>query len=643
MPATDFWASFGSDTGDSAGGGSTQGVAGQVLDSIGIPHNGVTGGVLAGLDIKSMDAMQAIKLSLMDNSKLTEIGVGEDGKVSQYVVGQGLGGGSGGGAYGQIQTFSYSPKVSGVMITGKKPPVRRLPPQWGNVMAGGQMSFNTEFLKGGCNIDNLSRYATVCYIDPNMSNGSNGYQDGISNFYENKSPWENIIGYARYISFPGMEDSAQTTITHSPTAYVPLPLEGGSDSGFSADVGTLMKRPEAPPGLDGEVECGGDTGISAVGGVSVIIPENLRYTDHRGTKFDGFSGINKVYIEGMLVGYKAIPIGDTDAISPTGGAVVEITSDSPSIFLYELKIGTQCQVVIDSEKVAIAFADNASINDPGVYGSGVKYTLNPHCALARMAGGPPSEGTVTLLPINSFFGYLVRRVFAGAILNIPSFTVYDPIPGKAKEICDTIEYEAAALVIESRPAPIALNGSLIDTSSMEMDHDPSTTQNFSGSAYEQAIASMDGGMGYTLSMPWLDEGGVSSVSSMLYEAMSGDSGSMTVFIDGPGSNPQVGGTAPDGGIINEVFHSYTDSVAYTVSVGSGPRIIRDFAGGGTSHYKMVDEVTVGGTIIEDCGNHVNFKVMLDSFGPTIAINGISDILRVGDFVQCKMFNTPVEG
>ena len=640
----EFWSSFGNSTEQGGGGGSSAGVAGQVLDSLGIPHNGVTGGSLEGLDIKSMDAMQAIKMSLMEEGVYTEIGVGEDGKVAQYAVGQGLGDGGGGGSYGQIQTFSYSVKVSGVMITGKKPPTTRLPPQWGNVLAGGSMIFNTEFLKGGCNIDALSKYATICYVDPNMSNGSNGYADGIDNFYETTKPWESIIGYARCLSFPGMEDSPETTIVHADTSYVPLPVDGGGADGFSANLGVLTTRPAVPSSVEGATDCAPvSSSQTAEGGVSVTIPVNLRYADKRGTKFDGFSGINKVYLEGMLVQYTARPITDADAILKDGGGIVEISTDSPNVFLYELKIGTQCQVVIDGEAVFIVFADNSSMNDPCQYGNKVRYKIDPQCALAKMSGALESLGTATILPINKTFAYLVRRVFVGAILNMPSITVYNPIPGKAKEICNALTYEAAALVLSSPPAPIALNGGLIDTSSMMQDHDPSTTQSFSTTSYEQAMQSMDGGQGYTLSMPWLDEGGVSRVSNMLYEAMVGDSGSMTVFIDGPGSNPQIGGTAPDGGIINEVLHSYTDSVAYTVSVGSGPRIIRDFAGGGTSHYKMVDNVEVGGTIIQDCGNHVNFKVMLDSFGPTVAINGVFDILRVGDLVKCMMFNTPVEG
>jgi len=248
-----------------------------------------------------------------------------------------------------------------------------------------------------------------------------------------------------------------------------------------------------------------------------------------------------------------------------------------------------------------------------------------------------------LLPITAHSGYLVKNVFAGSVLNMPCLNVYDPTPGKAKIICDTMSYQAAALVLSSPPAPIALNGSIVDTSDSEQDHDPSTTQSFSNSSLETAMESMNGGQGFTLNLPWLDEGGVCMLSRSLYDSLSSDSGSMTVFIDGPGSNPQVGGTAPDGGIINEVFHSYTDSVAYTVSVGSGPRIIRDFASGGTAYYKMVDTVNAGGTIIEDCGNHVDFKVMLESFGAVIAINGVADILRVGDFVNCTMYNNPVEG
>ena len=44
------------------------------------------------------------------------------------------------------------------------------------------------------------------------------------------------------------------------------------------------------------------------------------------------------------------------------------------------------------------------------------------------------------------------------------------------------------------------------------------------------------------------------------------------------------------------------------------------------------------------GNHVHFKVRLDACGiaPVVALNTAPAVIRVGDIVQCTLYNNPVE-
>lgn len=646
----DFWASFGEAVEFEESCSSTA-VAGQVLDSIGIPHDGVTGGALTNLDIKSMDAMQAIKLSLMDESarsgQIYEIGVSPEGSVYQYAVG--TGGGAGGQIYSTIQTFSYRSKVSGVMITGGKPPISRKSPAWKSMFGGGKKIYDSGFLTGGCNSESYSRHVTVVYKNPNDVLGSEGYEDGIDNFYENLTPWESILGYARCLSFAGMKDSPSTKITQSDASYIPLETEGSGGSGWTANLGTLVRRPKTA--VDGVSEkCYEDSGpeVPYSNGVKVKIPEELRYTTVRGTKVDGFSLADKVFIVGRKIERIVVkPKLPTSATEPPdeNNADVEISVNATADLIYGLDLGKHCVIAYDTSTNTpyVVFANNSHPYDSTKYGSGVKYIVDPKCALYRT--GSVAAGVGTILPTETTSGYLVSKVFVGVTLQgVPSLSIYDPRYGEARKIAESLEYDATPIVIVDEQAPVALNGSIIDMSNLLQDHDPTTVQNFQSSEYERALASMDGGLGYMLNMSFLDESGVAGLSEALYSEMNQDSGVITVTIYGPGANPVIGSTGPDGGIINEVVHSYTDSNSYTISATSGPRLIREFASSSAAtSYLASDTVTRPGVIIQDAGNHVSFKVMVDGVGPVNAINCVSDILRVGDIVSCSMYNNPIEG
>ena len=58
--------------------------------------------------------------------------------------------------------------------------------------------------------------------------------------------------------------------------------------------------------------------------------------------------------------------------------------------------------------------------------------------------------------------------------------------------------------------------------------------------------------------------------------------------------------------------------------------------------KQAEEVSARGTVIQDMGNHVYYKVRIDGFGDRIAINCCYNVIRVGDKVQCSVHNNPVE-
>ena len=634
----DFWDKFGEAiTFDESC--SQIGVAGQVLDSVGINHSGVTGGAITNLDIKSMDAMQAIKLSLAefsaDNGGLWEISVDTNGTVYMYDVGR-ASGMSGGEIYSTIQTYSYVSRVAGVMITGAKPPIKRKTVSWKSIFAGGVEIFNTGWLIGGCNKSEFSKFYTIVYSDPHMTTGTESFGNGIDDFYESKTPWESILGYARYTSFPGYENSPDTKITFSQTATVPILVSDGT-------LGTLVVRPKIAKMEDVSEKCFEGTGTEAdpQHGIKIEIPSSLRYTTIRGTKIDGFVKVSKIYIVGKAIRYRAIPFTSADAINTTAEGKVELEVNVVLDLIYDLELGKHYQIAYQDGEPYVVFADNSHPDDATVYGSNMTYVLHPQCKAYQSSQNNILVGNI--LPTSEQSGYLVSQVFAAVELNANCVTVYDPEEGEAKRISELLDYQATPLILIDEPSPVAINGNLIDLTSTMVDHDPTTSQDFINSEYEQAILSMDGGLGYSLSMSFLTAEQAANLSGELYNQMNNDSGMITVSICSPDTEATIGGEAVDGSIVNEIVYSYSDSNSYTISVASGPRIIKDFASIGSGPtYKATEGVSNMGTITEDAGNHINFKVIVDGVGPVNAINGTSDILRVGDKVQCTMYNNPVE-
>ena len=236
-------------------------------------------------------------------------------------------------------------------------------------------------------------------------------------------------------------------------------------------------------------------------------------------------------------------------------------------------------------------------------------------------------------------------------IQTPCIKIYDPRSaegtfGKAHEIATTLEYKLAALVSVDEPAPVAFNGSSINMEQIQVDHDPTTQQNFQETDFEQAMDQMVGGGGISLTLSFLDKGGCEKLSSELHDYMNAGNGSVVTYVCGPDSAPKLGGVGFDSNsIINEIVYSYADSNSYTISVSAGPRLVGGFTsvtGGVLS--KKVESFPSSGTVVEDLGNHIHFKVLLDGYGssPILAINTAPMIIRVGDKVQCTIYNNAVE-
>jgi hypothetical protein len=618
-------------------------LASDVLTTFGIPYTGSAGGALANLDIKHMDAEQVIKLSLLESAAggtAEEMMVDEEGMIDFVAIG--VGDGVGGDVYYQIQSSTFMETCKGVMVTGGKPLPTRKKTEFVDIWQDGPKEiYNAFWISENGMSERFSQYATIVFDDPQLSTS---YKDGIDNLYDMSEPWETIIGYARYINWPGSKDSPDTTVERANTSTIPILISGPDNNiEYDAPLGTLQKRPP----MVGVVPLGPGPAASASNGIPIPIPESFRYDTIRGDKVDRLIGIHSVIIVGRKVDTLiGIPSSDADAIlGPAAGAPnakIMVSINSMKDSMYTLKAGDHYAIAYADDKPSVVFASNARAFDPAEFGSNVTVQVDNDSAFA--SGETLSD--VSVLPTGGTDGYLVKQVIVLVNLQTPCINIYDPRPGKALEIANELIYQLAPLVSVEPPAPIAFNGNIIDQSEGVADHDPTTQQDFTDTAYEAAIDTMDGGGGMAVTLAFLDENGCAQMSKMLFDYLNGGNGSVTTYVCGPNSSPQLGGYGGDSAsVINDIVYSYSDSNSYTISATSGPILLGNMAslaGGPTT--KTTENVPSTGTVIQDMGDHVNFKVRLDGCGlaPIIAINTAPKVIRVGDKVECTVYNNPVE-
>lgn len=652
-----------------------------VLNYYGIDCDETIGGQLEDLDIRHMDALTLVKLSLLQDSAEDDkyyepiMNHGEN-KVEFKAVGTYPGGVE--DIYYTIATMNYIEECTGVMVTGKKPlPERKVAnwkPIWGNIKLEDRI-FDTSDMRTGCNTKGFSQYATIVFNEPHLTTGQSGYEDGLDNLYEHGGsgdddlgPFDNIIGYVKFKD-PGQYATNDTEITYSTSSQIPIRI--GHDTGTGTTekpyVGkTLAKHPTFKEDLY-DPACWDD--LNNLGseakwkdGVFVPVPELFRFTTAGGVQKDNFLGISKIYFLGIEIDVLDSRPKDEakavlrESVTDADGEVWASINNANTVIL-ELDRGMHWEVAYDTsgkwKQPYIVFADNGEYDDPMTYGNNRHFYLTKTSAYYDEWGDKKEEDTQTVIPLGSTKGFIVKEIWAVADLETPSVIIYDPqgggggpwgdVENRAMKIAEEFDYQIAPLILTEDPAPIGYNGRLLDQSQHIKDNDPTTAQNFEETDLNEAMDEMSGGSGLSLNLSFLEAEQVKRLSGVLYEYMNGRDGQETVYTCGPNIEPQLGGYGPNGGIINQINYSYTDSQAYTISVNEGPRLAGQMAQIAVGpHFKASEDVGKGGIITDDLGNHIHYMVRLDNFGERIAINSCEEILRIGDRVNCTVNNVPVE-
>ena len=241
----------------------------------------------------------------------------------------------------------------------------------------------------------------------------------------------------------------------------------------------------------------------------------------------------------------------------------------------------------------------------------------------------------------------------------PSIDIFDP-RGNALQLANEIFIEYTPIVIIDVPAPIAyaatavlfsISGNeslategIIDQADGIVDSDPTTVQALDDS--ELSIL-QDNTTGSTIdiTLPFCTDTECLQIARN-FLALQNRVVSTHSMILGPDSEARLGDflTLPNGeiGVINDLSYSYSDSSQYLITATVGPLYLTAGSFNDSKYQLKTEDVTREGLIVQDGGNGAEYIVRLEGFGEITALLMVLEDVGIGDKVNVRIYNNPVE-
>ena len=628
---------------DQTSGGS---LASVVLSSFGISVEGSGGGMLRGIDIKRMDAMQVVQASLFeslssDSGKLYELASNKNGAIEIVTVGAGAAGLS--DIIYETIGFQYINEVGGVMVTGGAPPSKRYFGSWEHILTSrynARIWSDAHYLSSSCTMPEMKKYCTITYDDPQLNSQ---WDDGIDSAFDPDNPFEQIVSYEHRVD-RGDDHGEDVSISFSGSSVVPL------DAGVR--LGDLLIPTFPDDSFTGHSEdctMGLGDGVSSFK-IEVEVPSEIKSYRLRNTVINKITSIEDVYIVGLQVNYWIVPDSAESALEEPSvdNIMLFIDFDNSNESVIKLTNGLHyVSGLTQGDNIGISFADRslyASVGIGGLFGDNKTVYVNGHNPLARHWGSTRWSG-VSILPIDEHHAVIVHRVLVSIGVDTPSVNIVDP-SGNAVEVAERLNYSIRAIKIKSEPAVVSYNGSKVDLKAGVLNNDPTKTVSLEDTPYESALDSMAaGGAGMSITLSSLNQARANSLSGKIYSLYSESTGMNSVYTCGPTlPDIQLGQNGPNGGVIDRIEYRYTDSTSYLISVSESDIIsAAKFSSlSGSQYLKRSEDVSGTGIVIQDSGSGSEFKVLIDGIGTRVALNTCSDVIRTGDRVSVLIRNNPVE-
>ncbi len=671
-----------------------------ILNEFGIPFDAgfaFKGSSLPGYDIKNQNAATMLKLALLTEligSRFIEIEIDEFGIARYYEVGTipalNL------DIRYCVPTSTITQPIDLVIVRGyDPPPVRELRTSFDGLKNKELMQYE-DCAKDSCEESFVSRYASISYDDPLLDQQ---YLDEVVNSYELKA-FETLIGYLADLDLPDNVDNVpgfRITFGDTTKEYIRVPATIMNNTVNTPPIiGSALGNAGArnfsnfsnvtvvtQPGGQGN-RVGGSVPIvinvinesninnlptcgavlSSIAGGLITIPKDRFIRENKFGRLESdFIGITDIVFAGNKI--------KSFTASPGGfgiDASIFWTID-PNKDLVELPHGRNWTWTLDSnENIEIylfsiledarAVATCEVYANPGNFASSTAPTQDLVYAFSNdLLTRFPASNEQFVCNIGDDLGYWNESGEMCLVIERrrPSIDIFDPL-GNAGAIAAQISIKYTPVILVDTPPPItyastkilsSVDGTrtidstgVIDQVDGIVDADPTTTQDLEES--ETSIL-QDNTDGFTLdvTLPFCEEAECLIISQQLLALQEEDVRTSSIIL-GPDSDPRLGELMPDGSVINEISYSYSDSSQYliTISTGSKYQTVGSF---NDSKYQLrTEDVTRDGIVIQDAGNGAEYVVRVDGFGEITALSMILDDISVGDRVNVRIFNNPVE-
>lgn len=181
---------------------------------------------------------------------------------------------------------------------------------------------------------------------------------------------------------------------------------------------------------------------------------------------------------------------------------------------------------------------------------------------------------------------------------------------------------------------------IIDQADGIRDANPSTVQDFDESEL-QVLQDNTNGATIDITLPFCTDTECLDIARNLL-ALQNQVVTQQSIILGPSSEPKLGQLLADGSIINEINYSYSDSSQYLITVTAGPKYLSAGSFNDSQYQLQTEDVTREGIVLQDKNNGAEYVVLVEGFGEITALSMVLDLINVGDRVNVRIFNNPVE-
>jgi len=630
-----------------------------VLEKFGIPAsfpNGQpSGGTLPGIDIKRMDAIQAIRLSLAESLMQYEwwdvIEDGSGGVIFQLVFD-----GAGPGRFIDLDIRLCVPsaektnEVDMVIVRGYDfPPIRDVR-TFRDVVLGTLGEVNpltvdgdediftvapSELLGGSCYARLAENSVWKSYKDP-------VFQDTFSpqepNPFYSVKRFEDVLSYIHRITgLPSNPDDAariqyeiQTTTTwYMPTIFPPY------------------QRVTVPRCVG--AQSGGD--ITYFEGS--FIYQSPDYMDRYGTPWPLVIQPAGLYFSGYSLD-TLIDFGTFGTPIAYVNPIKELKSMDNSNYLWD---------IIDRGRFEITLyfqpkedLSQASFRDDSIWESVL--ALQGQQVQIRYSNGqiyssdgnyPSGLATLNVIANPGGLGYIVDGMWLALLLDRPALQVTDT-EGGALEFAESIRIEYAPIILTDEPAPIAYfhvdeGGHVVDQTTGREDTDPTTCQNFEESELEHMQDLVQGNV-VDVNLPFAGTGeDCLRIAEMIFNYMRHEQVQTYVLSCSPDSEPELGAGVngfPTDLVIQSINYSYSDSSSYSIEVTLGTIFNSIGSWNNGAWMQKTENVSRDAIIRWVAGDGVNYRVEVKGLGTYNAINGTDKVFYPGEIVQVTIYNVPIE-